>query len=210
MASQLVAAGSASDAARPTPWRRLIQILVRRRVPISAVLFVSLVLLDIFVFRNRPRDIFALTSPLVVLAELLILAGLAIRAWAAGTLRKQRTLATSGPYAWVRHPLYVGSFLMMVGFCTLVRDPLTIWIVIGPVAWLYWHAVRSEELTMHKLFPHQWPHYSAAVPRFVPRRLMLPRAADWSLSQWLSNSEYQALLGSAAALAGLKLWQLWT
>src|SRR5262245_42939386 len=114
MASQLVAAGTASGPARLTPWRRLVQLLVNRRVAISAVLFFSLVLLDILVFRNRPRDVLDLTSLPVVVAEILILAGVAIRAWAAGTLRKQKSLAISGPYAWVRHPLYVGSFLMMV------------------------------------------------------------------------------------------------
>ena len=91
----------------------------------------------------------------------------------------------------------------------LIHDPVTIWIVVGPVAWLYWQAIRSEEEQMQKLFPQQWPQYAAAVPRFIPRLPLLQRAADWSLDQWLRNSEYQALLGSIAALAGLKLWQLW-
>ena len=53
------------------------------------------------------------------------------------------------------------------------------------------------------------PRYAAAVPRFIPRRLIPPLGGDWSLVQWVRNSEYQAWLGSAAALVGIKLWQLW-
>jgi len=206
MASQL-----AADAAAPTlaPARRpnrLVQWLVGRRVALSIVLIVALVGLDLLVFRNRPRDVLRMSDPLVALSEILILVGLAVRSWAAGTLRKKKQLATSGPYAWIRNPLYAGSFLMMLGFGTLMHDPLTLWIVIGPVAWLYWHAVQSEERHMAKLFPNEWPQYSATVPRFIPRRLIWPRAGEWSLAQWRHNLEYQAWVGSALALAGLWLW----
>lgn len=183
--------------------------LVDRRVPISVALFATLVGLDIVVFDSRPRNLTSLADPLVAPALLLIVAGLLVRSWAAGTLRKRQQLATTGPYAWVRNPLYVGSFLMMVGFGTLMRDALALWIVIGPVAWLYWHAVQSEERNLARLFPNDWPRYTASVPRFVPRRLIWPRATDWSLAQWVRNSEYQAWLGSALALAAIALWQAW-
>jgi protein-S-isoprenylcysteine O-methyltransferase Ste14 len=142
----------------------------------------------------------------VTLSEALILVGLAIRSWAAGTLRKKKQLATTGPYSWIRNPLYAGSFLMMVGFGILVRDPLTLWIVLGPLAGLLWLAVRTEERHMAQIFPDEWPQYAAAVPRFLPRRLIWPRGGEWSLAQWRHNLEYQAWLGSAAALIGLKVW----
>ena len=183
--------------------------LVDRRVPISVALFATLIGLDVLVFHSRPRDLLNLADPLVVPALVLITAGLLVRSWAAGTLRKRQQLAMTGPYAWVRNPLYAGSFLMMIGFGTLVRDAMTLWIVIGPVAWLYWHAVQCEERNLNRLFPEQWPAYAATVPRFFPRRIMLPRTADWSLAQWLRNSEYQAWLGSLLALAGIKVWQMW-
>ena len=138
-----------------------------------------------------------------------ILEGLLVRTWAAGTLRKQRELATTGPYAFVRHPLYFGSFLMMVGFGTLIHDPITLWVVAGPVAWIYWQAIKSEERQIARLFPKDWPGYAARVPRLLPRRLMRPRFNDWSLAQWLGNSEYRAWMGTAAALTGIKLWQAW-
>ena len=206
MASQVAAAPGAPILAPLTRTDRLIERLVRRRVALSLMLFAGLMVLDLFVFRNRPRDVLRLSDPLVALSEGLIVFGLLIRSWAAGTLRKKKHLATSGPYAWIRNPLYFGSFLMMVGFGILVQDPLTLWIVIGPVAWLYWQAVRSEERNLAEIFRDEWPQYAAAVPRFLPRRFVWPPTGEWSLAQWRHNLEWQAWLGSFAALLGTKLW----
>jgi protein-S-isoprenylcysteine O-methyltransferase Ste14 len=206
MASQLAAAPAPTTLVPRPRAGRLFSFLVRRRVAISLVLIAALVLLDLFVFQNRPRDVTRLADPLVALSLALIVLGLAIRSWAAGTLRKKKQLATTGPYAWIRNPLYAGSFLMMVGFGVLVQDPLTLWIVLGPLAGLYWLAVRTEERHMAQIFPDEWPQYAADVPRFLPRRLVRPRAGEWSLAQWRHNLEYQAWLGSAAALIGLKVW----
>lgn len=209
MASQLVASPASGEPVPPAG-ERLVKLLVHRRVPISALLFAILVTLDLVVFRSRPRDVLSLADPLAVISVLLIAAGLAVRTWAAGTLRKQRELATTGPYALVRHPLYFGSFLMMVGFGTLVHDPITLWVVAGPVAWIYWQAIRSEERKIASLFPAEWPRYAANVPRLLPLRFVKPQLGDWSLGQWLRNSEYQAVLGSVLALVGIKLWQIWS
>jgi protein-S-isoprenylcysteine O-methyltransferase Ste14 len=209
MASQLAAAVPAATPARRRPISPLVRMLVDRRVPISVALFTTLVGLDVLVFHSRPRDLSNIADPLVAPALLLIACGLVVRSWAAGTLRKRQQLATTGAYAWVRNPLYVGSFLMMIGFGTLMQDALALWIGVGPIAWLYWQAVRCEERHLNRLFPDEWPRYVAHVPRFVPRRLKLPLFADWSSAQWLRNSEYQACIGSALALAGIQFWQAW-
>jgi protein-S-isoprenylcysteine O-methyltransferase Ste14 len=219
MASQLVAPASAAESSSNTTetspgktgppstiGQRFVRLLVRRRVHISSILFTAIVLVDLFVFRSRPRN---LADPLAVGGVLLVLCGLAIRSWAAGTLRKRRALATSGPYAWIRHPLYFGSFLMMLGFGTLIQDPLTLLVVFGPVAWLYWQAMKTEERHIRKLFPHQWPPYAAKVPRLIPWRPVRLKLGDWSLSQWLHNTEYQAWIWSALALVGIQIWHNW-
>src|SRR5688572_25833201 len=101
--------------------------LVRRRVIISLTLFTALVLMEMFVLAVRPRDIFDWRDPWTVLGELLVLSGLAIRSWAAGTLAKCKSLIRVGPYALARNPLYIGTFLMIVGFCTLVGDWHAAW-----------------------------------------------------------------------------------
>lgn len=203
------AASSRLNVAVQTTAERWIQLLVRRRVPISIGLFSGLVLLDLVVIRSRPRDPLNWADPLAPAGLFCIFAGLLIRTWAAGTLRKQRELARTGPYAWIRHPLYFGSFLMMFGFGTLIQDLLTLWVVVGPVAWLYWLAVKSEERNIAQIFPNEWPEYAASVPRLIPLRPVRPTFAQWSLAQWIRNSEYRAWYGSLAALVGITLWHHW-
>jgi protein-S-isoprenylcysteine O-methyltransferase Ste14 len=207
MASQLVAARGDS-APLPAADRSFIDLCVSRRVPLSLALFTGLVALDLFVLHTRPRDFLNLADLLAPVSLALIFAGLAVRTWAAGTLRKQQELATTGPYALVRHPLYFGSFLMMVGFGTLIQDPITLWAVAGPVAWLYWQAIKSEERKVATLFPMEWPTYARRVPRLIPYRPAAISLKDWSLAQWRRNSEHRAWLGTAIALIAIKLWQI--
>ena len=206
MASHLVAARGDS-ASLPAADRSLVELCVSRRVPLSIALFTGLVVLDLLVFDTRPRNFLSLADPLAAVSIILIFAGLAVRTWAAGTLRKQQQLATTGPYALVRHPLYFGSFLMMVGFGTLIQDPITLWVVAGPVAWLYWQAIRSEERKVASLFPLEWPAYARRVPRLIPYRVAAISLQDWSIAQWQRNSEHRAWLGTALALVAIWVWQ---
>ena len=187
---------------------RVNRLCVRRRVPITVALLGLLLGLDGWVFHGRPRDVLNWSDPAAASGMLLILVGLLVRSWAAGTLKKQRQLATTGPYALVRHPLYFGSCLMMVGFAALGFAAWLLAIVGPPLAWIYWQTIRSEERHVSKLFPIEWPHYAAVVPRLIPRRLVWPRFQEWSLAQWRKNSEYQAWIGAGVGLATLKLYQL--
>jgi len=205
MASHIAARLPADSATPPTLANRLHVFLIERRVAVSMVLFTLLAAVDLVVFQRRPHDVFNPTDPLAVAGMLLVLAGLLVRSWAAGTLRKYKQLITTGPYAIVRNPLYVGSFLMMGGFCTLLGDWLTLVLVMLPMIVLYWLAVRDEEQGMAQAFPDQWPAYSARVPRFIPR-LALPTREGWSLDQWRRNHEFNAWIGAAVALAGLRAW----
>jgi len=207
MSTQVAAAAGESGGPK-TLLQPLNRLLVRRRVAITLALLPVLVLVDGLVFHGRPRDVTDWSQPLVAVGILAILCGLVIRAWAAGTLRKQKQLATTGPYAWVRHPLYLGSFLMMAGFAAVAFHPFSLLIICVPLVWMYWHTIRSEERQMTKLFPIEWPAYAARVPALVPYRPVWPQFTGWSWAQWLRNSEHQAWIGSAAALAGLKLWQM--
>ncbi len=188
---------------------RVLVFWIWNRVRISQVLFGGLLLFDIFVARIQPRNVLDVRDPLTVVGLLLVVLGLLARTWAAGTLKKEKALVTSGPFALVRNPLYVGSFLMMAGLCILMNDQQAIWVVMGPVATLYWLAVLDEERLLAELFSEEWPAYAARVPRFVPRLLVAPTMEGWSLRQWRRNREFNAWLGAAAALAGLLLWRMW-
>lgn len=180
----------------------------RRRIQISIVVFGVLLLVNLFVRRIQPVDLLDLSNPLSAIGLALLACGLLIRSWAAGTLHKIKTLTNTGIYALVRNPLYVGSFLMMFGFCALLADWLTLAVVAGPLVLMYWAKVRDEEAHLARLFPQDWPHYAAATPRFIPR-LALPTAAGFSAAQWLHHKEYQAAIASLAALLGLYFWRLW-
>ena len=209
MATHIAARLRADSSTPPTFTNRLHVLLIERRVAISMALFAILAVVDIAVLRIRPHDVLNLTDGVAIMGLLLLLAGLLVRSWAAGMLRKDKRLVTSGLYGLVRNPLYVGSFLMMAGFCTLIGHWPTGVLVAGSMAFLYWLAVRDEEQIMARFFPDEWPAYADRVPRFLPR-FGLPNWHGWSLSQWRYNHEFKAWLGAAIALAGLRAWWMLT
>jgi protein-S-isoprenylcysteine O-methyltransferase Ste14 len=181
---------------------RLVKFIVRRRVAISIVLIGTLVIEDL-VSGVVPRDILNPTDLKALAGLLCVLGGLALRSWAAGFLIKNSELTTTGPYAVVRNPLYLGSFLMVAGYCLLIDDRENIWILTAALALIYIPKVRSEERLLAEVYPDKWPQYAAETPRFFPRSIALARLSGWRLSQWRRSREYNAVLASAAALVGL-------
>ncbi|HYM00763.1 MAG TPA: isoprenylcysteine carboxylmethyltransferase family protein, partial [Blastocatellia bacterium] len=97
------------------------------------------------------------------------LLGLATRAWASGHLRKNERLATSGPYAFTRNPLYLGTFILGTGIS--VCSGSLIFIVFFEIAYLavYVPVMIAEARTMNELFASEYPGYSRLVPLFLPR-----------------------------------------
>jgi protein-S-isoprenylcysteine O-methyltransferase Ste14 len=180
--------------------------IIRRRIFLSFVLFTVLIADD--VWRGvRPHDVFDLYDPVSVAGVLLVVIGLALRSWAVGILRKDKELTTNGPYRLVRNPLYLGSFLMMFGFCALINDLRNFLFVLGPVLLLYIVKVRNEERWLSKLFPAQFAQYARQTPRFLPRLARTDMLAQWSTSQWLRSREYQAVTAALVALVAIKVWQ---
>jgi protein-S-isoprenylcysteine O-methyltransferase Ste14 len=196
---------SAQSILYPTWQQRFLQMLLQQRVRITSFIFLVLLLEDL-IARVDPHSLANFRDYHVPLGLMLVLSGVALRSWAAGTIQKRRRLAMTGPYSLVRHPLYIGSLLLMLGFCALIDDPENIFFVLGPVLMLYvFHAVH-EEKHIAAAFPDQWPAYAASVPRFIPRRLPNGWFADWTLVQWLKNREYQAVVAVAIGLAATQAW----
>ena len=125
--------------------------------------------------------------------------GALLRALAAGVIRKDATLTTSGPYAWTRNPLYLGSFLMGTGFAVMSGSWLAAALIILPSFVIYPNVIRNEEAHLARLFPTQFPEYCSRVPRFFPRFRSVEKA--FSSQQYLANREYQTALGFALMLA---------
>jgi protein-S-isoprenylcysteine O-methyltransferase Ste14 len=135
------------------------------------------------------------------------LAGLALRAWAAGCLAKNRELATGGPYAYTRNPLYLGTLLVAAGLAIASRS-IGLGILFAAVFLLvYLPVIQLEEQHLRKLFP-AYEDYAAEVPALWPRLSGTARSGDpfrWSL--YVRNQEYQAGLGWVAGTL-LLLWKV--
>jgi protein-S-isoprenylcysteine O-methyltransferase Ste14 len=141
----------------------------------------------------------------LALGAVSIIPGLVIRALASGHVRKNEALATSGPYAYTRNPLYLGSLLVAIGFAVAARSW---WVAAGLVAMffaIYIPVIRSEEAFLRERFP-EFQEYANEVPRMIPRMTPAFRneaSAEFSMDLYLKHREYNALLGSLALVAAL-------
>jgi protein-S-isoprenylcysteine O-methyltransferase Ste14 len=130
------------------------------------------------------------------------LVGVAARAWAAGHLKKNTELAMSGPYAYVRNPLYVGTLTTALGLAIAARQ-IGLAVLFGLAFLLvYLPAIELEEQHLRKLFPG-FDAYAERVPMIVPRIPPIPSTERFQLSVYLRNREYEALGGFLAGAAYL-------
>jgi protein-S-isoprenylcysteine O-methyltransferase Ste14 len=129
--------------------------------------------------------------------------GLALRAWAAGHLEKNTTLADGGPYAYVRNPLYIGTLLTAAGLVIASRR-WELGVLFAIVFLLiYLPVVELEEQHLRKLFP-EYENYARAVPKLIPRLSQgTSSGRKFQPSVYMKNQEYQALLGFLAGAAVL-------
>ena len=138
---------------------------------------------------------------------LLAVAGVAIRAWAAGTVAKGRELATTGPYAFVRHPLYLGGALIGAGVAIGGGHwiwPLTIGVFL---ARMYRATIGAEEAFLEQRFGAAYRDYRSCVPALVPSmqryRGAEPVSHGFSVGAYVGNGEWHVVLGAAAVFGWL-------
>jgi len=136
-----------------------------------------------------------------------VVPGLLIRALASGHVRKNEALATSGPYAYTRNPLYLGSLLMGLGFCVAARSW---WVGVALVVMfftIYLPVIRDEETFLRRTFP-EFEEYAGRVPRMFPRLRPIVRSrgrasSGFSLGLYSKHREYNALLGALGMVVAL-------
>ena len=147
------------------------------------------------------------TGRSVTLGAILIVPGLLIRALASGHVRKNESLATSGPYAYTRNPLYLGSLLIGFGFAVAARSW---WVGAALVVMffaIYLPVIRDEEAFLRQKFP-EFDDYAQRVPRMFPSLRSntggdSESSAGFSLELYLKHREWNALLGAVAMMAAL-------
>lgn len=175
-------------------WSRVAR---RIRVPLGFVFAIF------YWWRARPTWTFLLVGALI--ASL----GIALRTVASGQVKKNQELTMTGPYAYVRNPLYLGSIILAAGFAVAARD---IWVGIAMVAMfvlIYVPVIRGEETFLRKQFPG-YDEYAQRVPSLLPRRLLFRQTiAGFSRELYWQHREYNALLGASAMLAALVIKILW-
>lgn len=122
--------------------------------------------------------------------------GLALRAWATGHVEKNIRLAQSGPYAYVRNPLYVGTLLVAAGFAIASRQWALAVLFAVVFLLIYLPAIELEEQHLRELFP-DFAAYAQRVPALWPTLSPIKRPERFRWELYVRNREYQALIGFA-------------
>ncbi|MBZ5687329.1 MAG: isoprenylcysteine carboxylmethyltransferase family protein [Acidobacteriia bacterium] len=173
-------------------WSRVAR---RIRVPLGFVFAV------LYFWLARP------TWRFLALGSVLIVPGLLIRALASGHVRKNEALATSGPYAYTRNPLYLGSLLIGIGFAVAARSWWVGALLVVMFFAIYVPVIRGEEKFLREKFP-EFEEYAQRVPRMLPRLTRAPSGEDgggFSSELYLKHREWNALLGSVLLAGALIL-----
>jgi hypothetical protein len=125
---------------------------------------------------------------LFVVGAVLALSGMLVRLYASGYIIKNQKLATDGPYSLVRHPLYTGNLLMVIGF-TFISG---LWwaILLSALIWWFYYptAIEYEDRKLHGIFGEDWEQWSRTVPAVIPVSLKLRAADSWSFKTSLSQN----------------------
>ncbi len=133
------------------------------------------------------------------------MAGLGIRAWAAGHLAKDQSLATGGPYAFVRNPLYLGTLVAAIGF-GIASGVWWLPVLFGVVFLLvYLPVMELEEKHLLRVLPGS-AGYIDQVPLFFPMKPPFPSTARFDGSWYVRNEEYKAL-GAFAVVIVFLAWR---
>jgi protein-S-isoprenylcysteine O-methyltransferase Ste14 len=164
----------------------------RLRVPAGFALLVT------FAWISRP-SVFSMEVGVPV-----SIAGLLLRGWAAGHLAKNQELATSGPFAYVRNPLYLGTLITAAGLVVAARKVWLVLLFAAVFALVYLPAIELEEQHLRAIFPG-YADYAAQIRRFLPLAKWAGTKSGFSWPLYRRNEEYKALGGFLIAVG----WLTW-
>ena len=144
---------------------------------------IGVILVVVFAVLSQPTLYF------FILGCLLVLDGLLIRLYASGFVYKNKELSTSGPYAYVRHPLYTGNILILIGI-SFAAGSISALVISIIFFWFYYPAaIEYEDRKLKSLFPDSWDSWSQQTPALMPKfkfnRLNL---AEWSWEKSLKKN----------------------
>jgi len=167
----------------------------RQFIGVAFVIFVSLV--------GRPNKlVFLIGIPFVLF-------GIGARLWASGHIKKNKALATDGPYSYVRHPIYVGNITLGFGFCLASGLWWSFPLFLAILLIFYPQAIQNEDEKLHRMFEEEWEQWSrrtrALIPRLTPYQPN--QRSSWSFMESLrQNGEPIIALFLLFWLYILSLW----
>ncbi len=145
----------------------------------------------------------------IAIGTLITIPGMLLRALASGHVKKNEELTTSGPYAYTRNPLYLGSLIMAVGFAVAARSGWVPLLMVLMFVVIYVPVIRAEEAFLRQKFP-DFGEYARRVPRLLPRlNPYSPVTTTFSRQRYWQHREYKAALGTAALMTILVVKLLW-
>lgn len=163
-------------------WRKFVKDFLHNRRRYRQFIGISFLIL----LTNLGQPVKLLFLPGAVLAAL----GIAVRLWASGHVKKDKALATTGPYAYVRHPLYVGNHLITLGFCLAsgLWWSIPAWLALA--LFFYPQTIRDEDNLLRRLFPAEWEQWGRQVRALIPRLTPYGGGArsEWSFNQSLRRN----------------------
>ncbi len=150
------------------------------------------------------------TLPVAVVGLPLALLGALVRLYASGYIVKNKELATTGPYALVRHPLYTGNVLLLIGFSVASG----LWWCLAAALVFFWFyyppAIEYEDRKLRRLFDTQWDEWARHVPALVPAlgNAANMRGGSWSLAKSMRRNGEGLIALYIVACAGAVVFKL--
>jgi protein-S-isoprenylcysteine O-methyltransferase Ste14 len=145
----------------------------------------------------------------LLIGGLLVVPGLLLRALASGHVQKDKQLTTSGPYAYTRNPLYLGSLVLAAGFAVAARSWWIVAVMVVMFGLIYIPVIAGEERFLRHTFP-EYDDYARHVPRMLPRFTPYGnQQAAYSPQRYWKHREYQAALGCTVMLVVLVVKLVW-
>ena len=145
----------------------------------------------------------------IALGVLSAIPGIVLRALASGHVKKNEELTTTGPYAYTRNPLYLGSLVMAIGFAVAARSGWVVVVIVVMFFAIYLPVIRSEEEVLRRSFP-EFDAYAERVPRLLPRRQpFAPGEGGFSTRLYWQHREHNAILGTVAVIVALVVKLVW-
>ena len=200
------------------PRRRSLKVALRcSLIPVGKIVFANRLLLGLFVVavaRFFVRPVFPGTAEEIIVtgvSVILVLAGVILRAWAAGYAGNHtRTskieagkLAMSGPYAFVRNPIYLGSIVLGIGMVGIIGDWRLSPLCVATFTALYFVIIPAEEEFLRREYPLEYKVYCQNVRRLLPRFMPWAGAERTSFAWRPALGEWQTVVILVSILAFL-------